>query len=116
MKKIKSKNNILLVSLLAVTFVFTGCGQAASESVKKLSGEIRIDGSSTVFPITEAVVEEFNMIEAEAKIPVGVSGTGGGFKKFIAKETDISNASRPIKDEEAEKQKKQKMQGLNISN
>ena len=69
--------------------------------VEDLSGEIRIDGSSTVFPITEAVAEEFNAVQPNVKIPVGVSGTGGGFTKFIAKETDISDASRPIKDEEA---------------
>jgi len=105
MKRIKKQKSILLVLLLTLTFIFTGCGQKDSESAGKLSGEIRIDGSSTVFPITEAVVEEFNMSEPEVKIPVGVSGTGGGFKKFIAKETDISNASRPIKDEEAENAK-----------
>lgn len=102
MKKWISKKSILLISLMALTLVFTGCGQKESKSDSKLSGEIRIDGSSTVFPITEAIVEEFNMVEPNVKIPVGVSGTGGGFKKFIAKETDISNASRPIKDEEAE--------------
>lgn len=105
MKKLISKKGVLFVSLLALTLAFTGCGQKDSESDSKLTGEIRIDGSSTVFPITEAIVEEFNMVEPNVKIPVGVSGTGGGFKKFIAKETDISNASRPIKDEEAESAK-----------
>lgn len=105
MKKLISKKSVLLVSLLALTLAFTGCGQKESESDSKLTGEIRIDGSSTVFPITEAIVEEFNMVEPNVKIPVGVSGTGGGFKKFIAKETDISNASRPIKDEEAKNAK-----------
>lgn len=102
MKKIRNKKSLMLVSAIALTFAFVGCGQAESGSGSKLSGEIRIDGSSTVFPITEAIVEEFNKTEPDVKIPVGVSGTGGGFKKFIAKETDISNASRPIKDEEAE--------------
>jgi phosphate transport system substrate-binding protein len=105
MKKLISKKSVLLLSLLALTLAFTGCGQKEVESNSKLKGEIRIDGSSTVFPITEAIVEEFNMEEPNVKIPVGVSGTGGGFKKFIAKETDISNASRPIKDEEAENAK-----------
>lgn len=78
-----------------------GTQDPAKEEVK-LTGEIKIDGSSTVFPITEAIAEEFRAAYPDVKIPVGVSGTGGGFKKFAAKETDISNASRPIKDGEAE--------------
>jgi len=58
---------------------------------------IAIDGSSTVFPVTEAVAEEFQKAKkGEVKVTVGVSGTGGGFKKFCRGETDISNASRPI--------------------
>ncbi|MCX7946433.1 MAG: PstS family phosphate ABC transporter substrate-binding protein [Hydrogenophilus sp.] len=58
---------------------------------------IRIDGSSTVFPVTEAVAEEFQKAKrGEIKVTVGISGTGGGFKKFCRGETDISNASRPI--------------------
>lgn len=69
---------------------------------EKLSGTVGIDGSSTVFPIMEAISEEYLGKEPDVKAPVGVSGTGGGFKKFIAGETDISNASRPIKDEEIE--------------
>ena len=77
-----------------------GCGQATQEQTQ-LSGEVNIDGSSTVFPITEAVAEEFLSEHPDVKVPVGVSGTGGGFKKFIANETDINNASRPIKDQEA---------------
>ena len=60
---------------------------------------IAIDGSSTVFPITEAVAEEFQKVN-RARITVGVSGTGGGFKKFCANETVISDASRPIKEKE----------------
>ncbi len=69
---------------------------------EKLSGSVGIDGSSTVFPIFEAISEEYAAAQPDVKAPVGVSGTGGGFKKFIAGETDISNASRPIKDEEAQ--------------
>jgi phosphate transport system substrate-binding protein len=65
------------------------------------STTIKIDGSSTVFPITEAVAEEFQIEKQGAvQVTVGVSGTGGGFKKFCVGQTDISNASRPIKDEE----------------
>lgn len=70
-------------------------------SAAPLKGTIRIDGSSTVFPITEAVAEEFTNTEApRVRVPVGVSGTGGGFKRFSVGETDISDASRPIKDSE----------------
>ena len=79
----------------------TEASASASAATEKLSGEIRIDGSSTVFPITEAVAEEFLAVNPDVKVPVGVSGTGGGFKKFIAKETDINDASRKIKEEEA---------------
>lgn len=63
---------------------------------------IQIDGSSTVFPITEAMAEEFRTTNSDINIIVGVSGTGGGFKKFCSGETAISNASRPIKDSEIE--------------
>lgn len=63
---------------------------------------VRIDGSSTVFPITEAVAEEFQKANKGLKVTVGVSGTGGGFKKFCRTETDISNASRQISKSEME--------------
>ena len=66
-----------------------------------LSGTIEIDGSSTVFPITEAVAEEFRKESPQVQVNVGVSGSGGGFKRFTVGETDISDASRPIKDSEA---------------
>ena len=66
-----------------------------------LSGTIEIDGSSTVFPVSEAVAEEFGKIHSSVRVNVGVSGTGGGFKRFTAGDTDISDASRPIKDKEA---------------
>ncbi|NET33091.1 MAG: PstS family phosphate ABC transporter substrate-binding protein, partial [Cyanothece sp. SIO1E1] len=64
------------------------------------SGEVLIDGSSTVFPISEAMAEEFQVANPGVRLTVGVSGSGGGFKKFCAGETDISNASRPIKQSE----------------
>jgi phosphate transport system substrate-binding protein len=65
-----------------------------------LSGKIRIDGSSTVAPFAQAAAEEFQAQNPGVKITVGTSGTGGGFEKFCAGETDISDASRPIKDDE----------------
>ena len=61
-----------------------------------LAQVVKIDGSSTVYPVTEAVAEEFQKANKGLKVTVGVSGTGGGFKKFCRGETDISNASRPI--------------------
>lgn len=68
-----------------------------------LSGDIPIDGSSTVFPITEAVAEEFgDLTGGNVRAVVGISGTGGGFKKFCANETVISDASRPIKQKEVD--------------
>ncbi|MCY3733012.1 MAG: phosphate ABC transporter substrate-binding protein PstS family protein, partial [Chloroflexi bacterium] len=68
-----------------------------------LEGAIAVDGSSTVFPITEAMAEEFGILtDRGVRVTVGVSGTGGGFKRFCAGETDISDASRPIKDSEVE--------------
>jgi phosphate transport system substrate-binding protein len=70
-------------------------------AANKLSGSVAIDGSSTVYPITEAVAEEFGKVQPAVKVTVGISGTGGGFKKFCVGETDISDASRPIKKEEA---------------
>jgi phosphate transport system substrate-binding protein len=62
---------------------------------------IKVDGSSTVYPITEAVAEEYGKVNRNVRVTVGISGTGGGFKKFTVGETDISNASRPIKATEA---------------
>src|SRR5262245_383282 len=67
-----------------------------------VEGTISIDGSSTVYPISEAVAEEFQKVNPRAKVTVGISGTGGGFKKFCSGETDISDASRPIKPTEVE--------------
>ena len=67
-----------------------------------LSGEIVIDGSSTVYPVTVAAAEEFRQTHSDVQVLVGVSGTGGGFKKFAAGDTAISDASRPIKDGERE--------------
>ena len=74
---------------------------ASAQDTRKLRGSIRIDGSSTVYPITEAVAESFKKVAPNVKVTVGVSGTGGGFKRFAAKETDISDASRSIKASES---------------
>ena len=104
---------LLALGLVAVALVAIACGsdgEAASapsdipakSQESALSGTIEIDGSSTVFPITEAVAEEFhNRVAPNVRVNVGVSGSGGGFKRFTVGETDISDASRPIKDNEA---------------
>jgi phosphate transport system substrate-binding protein len=81
----------------------TGSGSGSS---RDLSGSIRIDGSSTVAPLTEAVAEQFMAENSAVRVTVGTSGTGGGFEKFCAGETDISDASREIEPEEVEACKK----------
>jgi phosphate transport system substrate-binding protein len=93
---------------LAAVFLLCGCSsesstgnQSSTEST--LIGSISIDGSSTVYPITAAVAEEFQKQNRKTRISVAYSGTGGGFKKFDAGEIDINNASRPISKSEIEK-------------
>ena len=92
--------------ILSVVFFFmlsmAACGSSSDSSVSNLSGAIAIDGSSTVYPVTEAVAEEFQIANPDTRVTVGVSGTGGGFTKFCVSDTDISGASRPIKDNERE--------------
>ncbi|TDM13131.1 phosphate ABC transporter substrate-binding protein PstS family protein [Macrococcus lamae] len=80
-----------------------------STDTKKVSGEVNGDGSTTVAPIIEKINEEFNAEYPDVTVSVGTSGTGGGFEKFIAGETDFSNASRDIKDEEKDALKKEKI-------
>ena len=79
--------------------MIAACGGSGSGAE---SSEILIDGSSTVFPISQAVAEEFRVNRPEVQIPVGISGTGGGFKRFVEGEIDIADASRPIKESESE--------------
>ncbi len=76
---------------------------------------IEIDGSSTVYPITEAVAEEFQKLYRDVRVVVGISGTGGGFKRFGAGETDISDASRPIKQKEADVCKKNSIEYVELA-
>ena len=79
----------------------SGGGANGGGSDQALSGKIAIDGSSTVFPFVQAAAELFNEENPDVKISVGQSGTGGGFEKFCAGETDISDASRAIEDDES---------------
>jgi len=85
---------VALAGVLALALL--GCGGGSTSSVS-------VDGSSTVYPLTEAVAEEFMVDSAGARVNVGVSGTGGGFAKFLRGETAINDASRPISPEEMEK-------------
>ena len=88
---------------MALVLLAAACGEdAAPTTTEKLSGIIEIDGSSTVAPVSQAVAEEFQKVHSNVRPVVGVSGTGAGFKRFTVGETDISDASRPIKSSEAE--------------
>ncbi len=105
---ISGAKGVAAILALALALVALACGSspasepgAPSTSSDNLSGTIEIDGSSTVFPVSEAVAEEFRKLHPDVRVNVGVSGTGGGFKRFTVGETDISDASRPIKDTEA---------------
>jgi phosphate transport system substrate-binding protein len=91
---------VLITSLLIACSA--GCGGQESGSGGAV-GAVRVDGSSTVYPITEAIVEEFQARNRDIRVAVGVSGTGGGFKKFCAGEADIADASRPMKASERER-------------
>lgn len=99
---------VACVSVLALGVA--ACGESDDEASGSgsgdLSGSIRIDGSSTVAPLTEAIAEEFQAENSDVKVTVGTAGTGGGFEKFCAGETDISDASRAIEPEEEEACKK----------
>jgi len=98
MKYKKIASVIAIVTIIAVGTIYWYFTAGA----QKFSGTIEIDGSSTVFPITQAVAEEFQKLHPDVRVNVGVSGTGGGFKRFTIGETDISDASRPIKASEAQ--------------
>ena len=106
-----------LLAGLATGFVVGGAGGGRVETVERtvtvtaaggaqtpaqLRGKIVIDGSSTVYPITEAAAEEFMKLHPGVQITVGISGTGGGFKRFVVGETDVNDASRPMLKSEAE--------------
>jgi len=87
----------LIVTSLLIVGIIAACGGSSSGAD---SSEILIDGSSTVFPISQAVAEEFRVDRPEVQIPVGISGTGGGFKRFVEGDIDIADASRPIEESE----------------
>lgn len=89
-------------------------GEGGSEEVSDLSGTINIDGSSTVYPISLQMAEEFGEDYPNVEVTVGLSGTGGGFKKFMAGSSDISDASRPVKGSEIEIGKKNGIEFIEV--
>ncbi|MCE9620135.1 MAG: PstS family phosphate ABC transporter substrate-binding protein [Planctomycetes bacterium] len=104
----------LALSFLALPLALAAALQTADADLSKLTGSIKVDGSSTVYPITEAVAEDFQARAPKSRPTVGISGTGGGFKRFCAGETDISNASRPITQSEVEMAKNNKIDFIEI--
>ena len=98
MTTFKRVRTLLLALTAGLLVACSGDGDGSSN----LSGEVRMDGSSTVYPLSEAVAEEFLIAHPRVRVTVGVSGTGGGFSKFIAGEIDINNASREIVEFEIE--------------
>lgn len=100
----KSFKFLAMSGVIGSSVVLAACGGGqgsdAGDSGEQLKGNVAIDGSSTVYPIMEAVGEEYMATQPRVQVSVGLSGTGGGFEKFTKGETDLSNASRPIKDEE----------------
>jgi len=106
------------IMVLVVSSIILGCnnnGKTKESNIEKLNGTIKIDGSSTIYPITEAVAEEYRVSQPEVKVTIGVSGTGGGFKKFGRNEVEICNASRPIKQSEIDVCKENKIEYFDFS-
>ncbi|MHB0977019.1 MAG: PstS family phosphate ABC transporter substrate-binding protein [Candidatus Aquicultorales bacterium] len=107
---------LTVAATAVVALLAAGCSQTGNEASGKkgLLGKIQIDGSSTVYPISMAVAEEFMAANPGVNVTVGVSGTGGGFKRFAAGEIEIADASRAIKEEEAAKALKNKVEYVEI--
>lgn len=101
---------LLMSAIVVASAMFIGC--TGKDSQKK---EVLVDGSSTVFPMTEAVAEEFSKTNPRIRVKVGMSGTGGGFKKFTSGRTDINNASREIRSHEIKQAKKNNINYKKIS-
>ena len=101
---------VFIILLVVTSFA---CTKKANSSAE-LNGSIKLDGSSTVFPISEAMAEEFGTANRSVRVTVGISGTGGGFKKFARNEIDISNASRPMKEIEIQQAKQNNIKYFEI--
>jgi phosphate transport system substrate-binding protein len=104
----------IALSLFALPIALAASMQTSDADLSKLTGQIKVDGSSTVYPITEAVAEDFQAQATKTRPTVGISGTGGGFKRFCSGETDITNASRPITKTEADTAKTNKIDFIEL--
>ncbi len=102
-EKLVQDYSLRSIVVAAIVASFAGCGGGESGAGDLPAGSIHVDGSSTVYPITEAIVEEFQVMHPEVRVAVGVSGTGGGFKKFCVGEAEIAGASRAMKTTELER-------------
>jgi phosphate transport system substrate-binding protein len=116
-QQMHKSNNFILVAALVGALI--SCPFSANAempaTVDGTKPTVKIDGSSTVYPVTEAVAEEFQNLKAgKVHVTVGISGTGGGFKKFVRGETDISNASRPISAEEMKAAKESNIEFIEL--
>jgi phosphate transport system substrate-binding protein len=101
--------------LLGGSLLLGACGGTTNEGANSdLTGSVQIDGSSTVYPITEAVAEEYRAEAPNVKVTVGVSGSGSGFKKFVRGDIDIANASRAISSDEANTAKENNISYLEL--
>jgi phosphate transport system substrate-binding protein len=97
------RNRVRVPVTLMAMAMLTGCGGADDAAPGEVVGAVEADGSSTVFPVTEAVAEEFGIeTGGDVRVTVAYSGTGGGFRRFCTGETDLNNASRPILPSEVE--------------
>jgi phosphate transport system substrate-binding protein len=121
---------VRLVVACLLLLAFAGCGRerpsaepatttAAEDPLgafaeEEIRGRVRIDGSSTLAPLVSLAAERFRQEQPRVRVSVGVSGTGGGFERFCAGETDLSNASRPIKDEEKELCERERIEWLEL--
>lgn len=112
----------MLCLAFGISLIGVGCsGKSGSDSTAKkseggkMTGKVQIDGSSTVYPISEAVAEEFRAVQPDVRVTVGVHGTGAGMKKFVAGEIDICDASRGMKEKEAAACKEQGIDFIELS-
>jgi phosphate transport system substrate-binding protein len=125
--RVKKRMVAISASVLALALGAAACGSddesnggggSGASGEENLSGTIKIDGSSTVAPLSEAVAEAFQAENPDVRVTVGTSGTGGGFEKFCAGETDISDASRQVEEEEMQACAKEgiKFEELTVAN
>ncbi len=113
------KKTLKYIISAVIALSITSCGESSTDTndgdTAQLTGSVSIDGSSTVFPISEAVSEEYSETQPKVKVVVNYSGTGGGFKKFVTGDTDINDASRGIKEKEIKACQENKVNYLELT-